>query len=1198
MKLPILLTAFIIIATTMHAQNSRTDTYRYQKGGDSVRFVILAATSDTIQTTEYYRSGKVSKIKFGRDSTQFYNALGQLYETEFGNNPDVYNKKNYVKFYPNGRPLIAITNDKRGRTVKKFAKDGRLLLSDVTRFTDSSAIYRVEDRNGVPILVGRRDTFEKGEKPRGRISDTSFYDNGRPAIIRCNGLKDEIYGRKGYHRDGTLAYTMLADSLGLMTFKDNINCYYGLKNRRGDTIVTPIYEEIIRFNDFWVATYGDDLLLFNLDGSKITTAFKHLTSITGLYQTTPEFSFSEGIENIDLERRRYETFFQPNYYTFQEDGKWGIMDGDGKVVMPPQYFNVAPPNLLFPASVDNGNFFNILEQKDDTLSRSTYVNRQGKLVFEEKYKTTIYTGYENYFYLTLNPYYATTPEYLGDPPTNKTRALGTWYFQNAPYDIIGLGKGDGTVLIEPRFTSIQHFMYAPLFITLHQKKINKDKTEEWRHGIFNVQSRRWLLDTLDYKIHNRLNEKPQYFVVEHVPSHKWGIMDTTGKYIVPVSLDFIELVDDKAGVFKVKKEKNFHVLKIEKGLPRLHTTKYDTLALIRFNERIEFLDEPISYFFAKQKGKWGLIDVNEKRILPFEFDYVSKSTGNYNDFFMVKNNQVAFFDLYSLPNQLPIDHNFADNRTNKTTQMYYQLVNQDDHVFFYNESGRVVIPPQYKLVKEALFVKDYAFVEDDKKQKKLFFMSTGQAIDFPFNYEVVEADAKSRVIVVKDTAEVSYGVVSTDGKLLVPCNNYNVIVSDNKTSVFFVKREKPIIVRHDYSEDEIFRKELEGDTLTKEDADWLMYDGHGKLLNNKPFRFPINFVEGIGIGMQDDVSNLFRTDGSIFAPFERNTEGGKDSITDIWVTVNGYKNIHRDPQLSYYSLFTNQGLTSSLLLTTKKGEVLGKYGRYDGISKFYDKYALVTAAGKVGLIDSLGREVIAPQDLRTYTGQFIDSLDLVNEKIRQTVKNYEKDYSIRWLPQPIDFAKTIKNISDSSTLSKTQRATFINLSLEENRDKIIATSSDFLIPRVDLKENATSSSQRTNNLKKFTVECINTTTTDSICSFISNIHGYTFKRERSFYNYYLNYGTWKALILNDLLNIQGDKRIQINNLLIQKIKLLKDAQIDCSNPSAFINQVENKWQGTREGINLYFDASNTINTEVIISFTWAELSPFLKLKIY
>lgn len=104
--------------------------------------------------------------------------------------------------------------------------------------------------------------------------------------------------------------------------------------------------------------------------------------------------------------------------------------------------------------------------------------------------------------------------------------------------------------------------------------------------------------------------------------------------------------------------------------------------------------------------------------------------------------------------------------------------------------------------------------------------------------------------------------------------------------------------------------------------------------------------------------------------------------------------------------------------------------------------------------------------------------------------------------------------------------------------------------------------------------------------------------ETYFYNFYRRNNRWEELTINDLLNIQGDKRWLINDLITRKVKALKDQQIDCSNTSAFITTVENRWQLQKEGIDFCFDSTVGGQKFVVVSFSWAELLPFLKLRVY
>jgi hypothetical protein len=108
----------------------------------------------------------------------------------------------------------------------------------------------------------------------------------------------------------------------------------------------------------------------------------------------------------------------------------------------------------------------------------------------------------------------------------------------------------------------------------------------------------------------------------------------------------------------------------------------------------------------------------------------------------------------------------------------------------------------------------------------------------------------------------------------------------------------------------------------------------------------------------------------------------------------------------------------------------------------------------------------------------------------------------------------------------------------------------------------------------------------------------SYSNQTVFYNFYRTNNRWAELKVNDLLNIQGDNRWKMNDLITKKVKALKDKQIDCSNAEAFIKTVEDRWQLTREGINFCFESSDESYKFVVVSFTWAELSPFLKFKIY
>ena len=158
--------------------------------------------------------------------------------------------------------------------------------------------------------------------------------------------------------------------------------------------------------------------------------------------------------------------------------------------------------------------------------------------------------------------------------------------------------------------------------------------------------------------------------------------------------------------------------------------------------------------------------------------------------------------------------------------------------------------------------------------------------------------------------------------------------------------------------------------------------------------------------------------------------------------------------------------------------------------------------------------------------------------------------------------------------------------LDKHADNLFLTASNTYITRASSQITASFFSKDTRISRSSTI------------AFVLIQEQYSSDRDFRFYNFYRRNNRWEELKINDLLQIQGEKRWLMNDLITKKVKALKDQQIDCSNASAFITTVENRFMLTKDGIDFCFDSTENSREFVVISFTWAELSPFLKLKIY
>jgi WG containing repeat len=1196
MKSFILILCVIATTSVIYAQSPRVETignrqlhtYNYWKGGDSVCYSIVGK-NDTVQESHYKRNGKLTSMQWKKDSSKSFDTFGKLVMIAYGFGNNYYTVDSARVFYPDGQLRSFATDTNGVRTSKEYDKKGQITYKHTQKIAPLRIVSRHEDSKGVAISTSRMDSVLIDKEMVRFNYDTLFYANGQPAKTYARSTNNGTLGTNFYNEAGKLLRTLPPDSLDLTIFKDNVDCYYGLKNKRGDTVVKPRFDRIEQQNkDFYAAYTGENAILLDMKGAPMPSPVARLSKIMSMGQQNNLNGYRQSRDWNNRTEQLRNLLPTQRYYSFMEGKNYGVMTEKGALVMPPQY--LAVQNNY----VGDGLYFKFQEKIKDSLISQGYLDRQGKRILLPN-KNVLHSNHQDYFiFITAVERFSRDRYYLEYQLKmgKDVKELGDLSDLNHE----GLAKGDGTTLLPTKFMDIKPITNHNLFLCRLAKNENTNGMDYFRDGIFEPRTQRWLLDTTHFRIDNNLDNECAYFVIHDLKNKKYGIMDTAGIYILPIIYDSVGVANNLLGKFWVKKGKHYQIFDVTDSKTTLHTAKYDYLCPVNFSF-YRFSDyETATYFLTRKKGKWGVIDVTDKVIKPFDSDYAAIDMTSTERFILAKNNQAAYFDQNSLPNETVIYASQFELTGKEKELTSFEVADNKERLFFVNDTMKVVIPPQYRLLLSPK--SNYFLVEDAQKKQKIIYSATGRIADYPFTYEIIAAPATSKIIVVKDSLENTYGVVSTDGKMLVPCKNYGIAIGEAETSTYFVRKDT-VVWAKDHDEDLNFRLMMaKCDTLNEEDSDWLLYNGDGKLMDAQPFRFPIAFRKSVGVGMKNNGFNLYKTDGSVVMPFVKNATKASKIGTYTEGSSDGFKSIHVDPKLGFYTLFKNQGMTPIGILTKPDGEILVESGRYDGFSNFYGKYAIVTAAGKVGLIDSFGREVIVPQDLRTYPNQFMDSLNLYNIELQ---KNTAPDfmYYQTWLQQPVDFTYYGKDLHpDSLGISKNLKANLWNLLLEKCLPQTIHTASDVVIERAFTKLSSYFCSGRMDGGHEHQATPRRIVANDTTIAFALQQKDSYQAENVHFYNFYRRNNRWEELKINDLLAIQGEKRQQINDLITQKVKALKDQQIDCSNVSAFITTVENRWLLTKEGIDFCFDSTGGGGEFVIVSFTWAELKPFLKLRIY
>ncbi len=1150
----------------------RTETYPFKKGkGDSVQYKIKGK-ADTLLTT-IFRHNNTKQRSYSKDSSLFFDVKGRIRFKYFGFDSIHYQYDSTVSFSEKGHFIEIKSNVERRRMLKRYDENGRLLMNQY-EMSDPSVPDRkwefLKDADGNFVNIKRLDSIIVNNKKRARMYDTLFYNNHQIYSVKAYQENEDnrliSLGAQIYNLDGSLRESEMSDSLRLVPFKDNVDCYYGLKNLKNDTIFRPQFDRVqYRATLNAILAYTGDLCkLYTMDGkpmpqpSNLLSGIFPLSSYSSIYYDDVMGNQADirGVVNKLGSKNKVQ------YIGFVEEShRYGVMTKDGQIVIPLQL-------LQLEGSEIDGRFFSFSERLGDSVLSIGYLDKRGKRIFPN-YKHVQYAGIEDYFIVSL---------------THNGDRFGRTFVLLQP-QTFGLGRGGvETMVFEPKFDRIIYMPKLNLFLTALSNIPNKIDSEERFtqsiHGLFNPRINKWVLEAKDYAIINTETVKNHsFFVLKNVKTKKYCLIDTIGKFIVTpaMSVDSIGIIDDIKGLFWMRKKDKYQFFDIKNGQIVIRPTVYEYLEKIEFRDIVVSIQDEYIYFLAKRKGKWGFMKTDESIALPFDFDYASEVM-NYREseagIVLVKNDKASYFNLASLPNEDPELPNGGNSE--EKSLINFGLVENRSRVYFVNDTGRVVIPPQYKML-SADESWGFVLVEDAKQSRKLIFTSANKTIDVPFKHDIRIASPKSTVMIVSDSLDNTFGVASAMGKELVPCFNYGVAIGSLDSSIFFVKRDTPKIQR--YVEDGIEPLHVNPDSLNIEDANWMMFDSTGKQIDAQSFRFPIDFNDGIGIGMQGDDFNVYQTDGTILTPFR------KDKTVGI---PRNFNNIRRMESNGYFVFYRNQGLTPTMILTDKTGKILVESGRYDGISDYFDKYALVSSGKKIGMIDTLGNEIIALQDLLSSSYPFVDSINH-DKMVLHGIADKKEDYALE-ANFTLNTGKYHFN-KDSLKTTEANRASLLNLILQKNIKRIVNTANNFKISRTYSSLDGGFVQYDRGDYRRAYILLSRLAITDKSMAFTwADNDG----SDAKFYNFKKENDRWIEKSLYDVLDLQGDKRWALNDLLTRKIKALKDVSIDCSNSGAFIKQVENAFMLTEKGIDFCFTADDYSGEFVVIDFSWAELKPFIK----
>lgn len=436
----------------------------------------------------------------------------------------------------------------------------------------------------------------------------------------------------------------------------------------------------------------------------------------------------EKIENADI-----------NYYKIISNGKSGVIDKSGNIIIEPEYNTIKIPNPKEPI---------IICIYDYNATSGEYKTK----VLNEK-NEEILTNYENINTIDIK-------EIVSSIPYEKTVLQ---YQKDGKYGIIDFS---GKSIIKPEYDEIRNMPYREG--ELIAKKGDK-------YGVVNINGGRLLDFKYDYITGDSYYSTEKEYTLD---GYIVGVKNEEGKiqygYINSNREQFLETDFDRVyRMNNIKDDENVYLVTEKNGNIQLY--KNDKLLLDNNYQAINY-NEDSKLLILQKDNKYGVTDLNGKQILNVDYDQI-QIPGNY--IIATKNGNSETFDLSGTKQEnLQFTNILMTNNEN-----YNISIDTNDKYGVISKDGNTIIENKYNYIQ---YLFDNYFIVGGDSGKSGIINDKGEEL-LPINYEVIQKLDNSDIIqaLTGNTLELynkQIGkIVSMENGKLEINNNYIKVYSTTQT---------------------------------------------------------------------------------------------------------------------------------------------------------------------------------------------------------------------------------------------------------------------------------------------------------------------------------------------------------------------------------------------------------------------------------
>lgn len=424
----------------------------------------------------------------------------------------------------------------------------------------------------------------------------------------------------------------------------------------------------------------------------------------------------------------------------------------------------------------------------------------------------------------------------------------------------------------------------------------------------------------------------EYFAL--YSQNKWGIINQEGEVVIQPSYEEMIVIPDKTKdvficIYNVNEETGTYQTKAINSKDETILTGYEQI------EALDNIDKNSNVWYEenvlriKKNGKYGLIDLNGKELLPAEYDEITVLEGIENSLIIKKDGKVG---LVNDTGSVIIDANYKEIKgLGDTYKDGYITIDEQGKYGLISATKKQILENKYDEILQVP-LKEYYAIKENGKQKLI--NSNGEVL-IDSGFDEIKSTTTNGIIFVKDNL---YGEMNTSGE---------------------------VTIKADYQELKEVKEQI---YIAKQNNKYGIIDGLGNGLT--AFEYDgMTYNEKADLFFADDLE--YKT-SIIDNKYDVKTTGILSEVN----TDEEYIRMRISDEYKYYNLkgeeISNiQALKNNTIFLDKKD---GKYGYVDkkgnAITEYiYDdateqnKYGFVAVKenGLWGALDKEGKEVIEPK---------------------------------------------------------------------------------------------------------------------------------------------------------------------------------------------------------------------------------------------